>query len=77
MTKKTKIRILVWVVFFVIYFIIYITLHTFFKDLDASYKGMISAFLTVILAPRVKKHNTQSGTKTQITWLFMKKVISV
>lgn len=73
MTKRTKIKTLVWSAFFVIYFIIYITLHFTFKDLSSGYKGMITAFLTVIIAPRIKKYNTQSGKQTQVTWIFMKK----
>jgi len=35
----------------------------------------IAASLAVILSPRKKKIKTQTGEKTQITWIFLKEPI--
>lgn len=35
----------------------------------------VSAFFAVLVSPRKKKIQTQSGEKTQITWFFLKKPI--
>jgi hypothetical protein len=35
----------------------------------------IASGLAIILAPRKKKIQTQSGRKTQITWVFLKEPI--
>lgn len=40
-------------------------------------RGGISAVLAVFLAPRIKKISTQTGEKTQITWIFLKKPIVI
>ncbi|UAM97452.1 hypothetical protein K8354_14170 [Polaribacter litorisediminis] len=40
-------------------------------------RGGISAVLVVFLAPRKKKISTQTGEKTQITWIFLKKPIVI
>jgi len=77
MSKRTKYRVLSSLAFFVIFFTIWTILHVTVKGLDVGYKGMISGGLTAILAPRIKKINTQSGDKIQIKWIFLKKPISV
>lgn len=38
-------------------------------------KAAIAALLAAILMPRKKKIITQSGEKTQLTWIFLKKPI--
>ncbi|MCT4700154.1 MULTISPECIES: hypothetical protein [Tenacibaculum] len=35
----------------------------------------VSAFFAVLVSPRKKKIQTESGEKTQITWFFLKKPI--
>ncbi|WNW01273.1 hypothetical protein RRF68_09735 [Tenacibaculum sp. HL-MS23] len=35
----------------------------------------VSAFFAVLVSPRKKKIQTQTGEKTQITWFFLKKPI--
>ena len=40
-------------------------------------RGSMAAFLAVILSPRKKKITTESGEKTQITWIFLKKPIII
>ena len=37
----------------------------------------ITASLAVILSPKKKKIQTQSGNKTQITWIFLKTPIFI
>ena len=38
---------------------------------------MISAGIMVILSPRIKEYETQSGKQMQVKWIFLKKPISV
>ena len=64
---------------FLVVFIITILL-IFFLDFVLGIKnGMIRAAIAagvaVLLSPRKKKINTQTGEKTQITWLFLKNPI--
>lgn len=40
-------------------------------------RAAIAAVLAVFLSPRKKKIKTQTGEKTQITWIFLKKPIIV
>jgi hypothetical protein len=42
-----------------------------------AYTIIINLGLAFYLAPRVKKVDSQTGTKEQITWLFCKKYIEV
>ncbi len=39
------------------------------------YTIIINLGLAFILSPRVKKVDSQTGTKEQITWLFYKKIL--
>tara|TARA_R110002050_G_scaffold20125_4_gene57222 strand:+ start:12824 stop:12967 length:144 start_codon:yes stop_codon:yes gene_type:complete len=38
-------------------------------------RAVIAAGVAVFLSPRKKKISTQTGEKTQITWIFLKKPI--
>ncbi|TXD51845.1 MULTISPECIES: hypothetical protein [unclassified Polaribacter] len=40
-------------------------------------QGGVSAVLAVFLSPRKKKFTTQTGEKTEITWIFLKKPIII
>ena len=40
-------------------------------------KASVAALVAFILSPRRKKIETQEGTKTQITWIFLKDAIIV
>ena len=40
-------------------------------------RTVFSITLAFVLSPRKKKIETQSGVKTQITWLFLKKPIII
>lgn len=44
---------------------------------DAMIRTVLSSVLAVILSPRKKKITTQTGEKTQITWVFLKKPIFI
>jgi hypothetical protein len=64
---------------FLVIFILTFT-FIFFLDhvigLESSFlRSGIAAGLAVILAPRKKKIQSQSGNKTQITWVFLKEPI--
>ncbi len=74
---KAKARILNYVLFFLIFLVIWVTLYFVFENLEDSYKGMISAFVSVILSPRLNEYKTQSGSGLQLKWIFIKKVISL
>ena len=76
MNKKTKVRVLYHLLFFVVFLIVWLLLHVTFKNLDDFHKGLITSFFTVLLSPRIKEYETQSGTQVQVKWLFLKKVIS-
>jgi len=77
MNKTTKYRILCFIAFFLIFLIIWYALNFTFENLHGAYKAMISGGLTAILAPRVQKFKTQSGTQRQVKWIFLKKAISI
>ena len=38
-------------------------------------RAALAASLAVLLSPRKKRIQTQTGKKTQITWIFLKKPI--
>ncbi|WP_439131191.1 hypothetical protein [Polaribacter sp.] len=46
-----------------------------FKVESTFIRSGIAAGLAIVLSPRKKKIKTQTGEKTQITWLFLKKPI--
>lgn len=75
MTTRTKYKILSYFAFFLIFLIIWTALYFSFKNLDTPYIGMISAAISAVLAPRLSEHKTQTGSKIQLKWVFMKKII--
>ncbi len=77
MNKTTKYRILCAIAFFIIFLIIWYTLNFTFEKLDGAYRAMISGGLSAILAPRVHKVKTQSGSQIYLKWIFLKKPISI
>lgn len=50
-------------IFLVVYFICSLTF------LDMKYSLIIASVVSILLSPRVKTYETQSGIKTQIKWL--------
>jgi hypothetical protein len=77
MNLKTRVRIISYLAFFIIFLIIWSILHFTFNDLENPYKGMISAVITAIVAPRINIYQAQSGKKIQLKWLFLKKPINM
>lgn len=74
MNTNTKIKILWSLCFLVIYLSTYLLLHNVFVTIESPYKGMISAGLAGLLAPMVTEYETQTGSKIQIKWFFIKKI---
>lgn len=72
-----KLKIIWYGGFLIVYLMTWLILHYVFKNLEAPYKGMISAVLAGLLSPRTKEYETQSGTQTQVKWLFLKKTITI
>jgi len=64
-------------VIFLLTIIFIAILDLIFKIDNSIIRIIIAAPLAVILSPRKKKINTQTGEKTQITWLFLKKAIII
>jgi hypothetical protein len=77
MNKLTKVKIIWHFSFFVIFLIIWAILHFSFENLESAYKGLISGGISGLLSPRITEYETQSGKKTQLKWIFLKKVISI
>lgn len=69
LAKKPYLVIFILTLFFIFIF-------DFFLSVDhILFRTSISSFFAVILSPRKKKVLTETGEKTQITWLFLKKPI--
>ena len=69
LAKKPYLVIFILTLFFIFIF-------DFFLSIDhILFRTSISSFLAVILSPRKKKLITETGEKTQITWVFLKKPI--
>ncbi len=76
MNRKVKLIVLQIIISFVFYVIFWSLLYFVFKDLDNLYRVLIAIFLTVLLSPKIKSYQTQSGRKIQFSWIFMNKSIS-
>jgi membrane associated rhomboid family serine protease len=72
-----KVRILKSAIFISIFLIIWVALNFMFENLSAGFKGMISGGISVILAPRLKRIQSQSGNQMQLKWIFLKKPILI
>lgn len=64
-----------YIISFVIFISVWAICIAFFPQIDRLYKILISSVLMVIGTPSFKKIDFLSGEKTQIKWLFFKKVI--
>ncbi len=60
-------------IFIVLFVIIQFTAISIFEAVNVTYIAGITAFITAIIAPRMKVVATQSRDKIQIKWLFSKK----
>lgn len=65
-------RLVFVVVFLLIYYIAYIS-----GIENGMLRTVFSITLAFVLSPRKKKIQTQTGEKTQITWVFLKKPIII
>lgn len=61
-----------------LFMIIFLTILDFvFQIEDSILRILIAAPLAAVLSPRKKKIQTETGEKIQITWLFLKKPITI
>ena len=77
MNLITKAYLFKIVLFIAIYLIIYYLAKIYFKNVNGKYIAVIVAVITALLAPQMKKVETQSGDKIQIKWIFSKKTILI
>lgn len=71
LAKKPYLVIFIFTVVLVIFFDVVLGIE------DILIRSSISSFIAVLLAPRKKKIKTQTVTKTQVTWIFLKKPIII
>ena len=71
LAKKPYLVIFIFTVVLVIFFDVVLGIE------DILIRSSISSFIAVLLAPRKKKLQTQTGEKIQITWIFLKKPIII
>lgn len=64
-----------FIVLFILIFSISLLLEYLFQLENGVLRAAIAASLAVLLSPRKKRIQTQTGKKTQITWIFLKKPI--
>lgn len=65
-------RLIFVMLFLVMYYLMYIS-----GIENGMLRTVFSTTLALVLSPRKKKIKTQTGEKTQITWLFLKEPIFV
>lgn len=63
-------RLIFVMLFLVMYYLMYIS-----GIENGMLRTVFSTTLALVLSPRKKKIKTQTGEKTQITWLFLKESI--
>lgn len=77
MNREIKFMIFSILIFCVIFVIIWSLLNFTNENLYGAYHAIISGGLTAILAPRIEKDKSKSGSQMQLKWLFLKKPISI
>jgi hypothetical protein len=77
MINKTNIIILRYLISILIFLTAWIILDFSFEHLGNSYKAMISGGIMVVLSPRIKVFENQSGKQMQVNWIFLRKTISI
>ena len=59
-----------------VFFFVFIYLITYLSGIEnAMLRTVFSITLAFVISPRRKKIKTQTGEKTQVTWIFLKKPI--
>ena len=66
-----------WLIFPVLVVIFMILTKKIFQIEEVWMNSIISVFAAFILSPIKKKIETQTGKKTQITWIFLKEPIFI
>ncbi|MFT7442018.1 MAG: positive regulator of sigma E activity [Maribacter sp.] len=66
-----------WIIFPLIMFICLLIMDKIFNMDNFLITAAIAGAIAFILAPRKKKIKTQTVTKTQVTWIFLKKPIII
>lgn len=64
-----------FIVLFILIFSTSLLLESLFQLENGVLRAIIAASVAVILSPRKRRIQTQTGKKTQITWIFLKKPI--
>ena len=64
-----------FIVLFILIFSISLLLEFLFQLENGVLRAVIAASVAVLLSPRKRRIQTQTGKKTQITWIFLKKPI--
>lgn len=64
-----------FIVLFILIFSISLLLESLFQLENGALRAAIAASVAVLLSPRKRRIQTQTGGKTQITWIFLKKPI--
>lgn len=73
--------ILVFFIRFIIIAVLYIIFYFLIKSIlniaNVKHEIVLAAVAAIILAPRIKTIQTQSGEHIQITWFFFNKIITL
>ncbi len=77
MTKEFKTTIYYSSIYILIYSLSTGILLLIFKDIKMTMIIPISAVIAYVFSPRFKEIETQSGTKRQVKWIFMKKTFMI
>ena len=75
MTRRTKFKLLNYLISLAIFFILILILMYVFSSLDNVYKALICGALTALLSPRITEYKTQTGKQMQFKWIFLKRPI--
>lgn len=77
MTKEFKQTIYYSSIYIIIYLLSTGVLLLLFKDIKITMIIPIAAIIAYVFSPRFKEIETQSGTKQQVKWIFMKKTFII
>ena len=76
MSRNLRFRLFMFSFKVILFVITWGTLHFAINDLSIGIKSLIAGLIMFILSPQISSYETSSGTKNQLKWIFMKKVIS-
>lgn len=65
-------------VFFVAVFVLsWFVISHFYNNLKTGFVGAISGCIALLLSPKLKTQDSQSGKQIQIKWIFLKRLMLV